>query len=58
MASLKRMRDRKESFSSIAPFTIYPLPAADVADIVIGFIDLVFCLNLDALERTLTLDER
>lgn len=53
MASLKRMRDRKETFSSIAPFTIYPIPAEDVADIVMGVIDLVFCLDLAALETTL-----
>jgi hypothetical protein len=53
MASLRRMRDRGESFSSIAPFTLFPLPAEDVADIVFGFIDIVFCLDLRALENTL-----
>jgi hypothetical protein len=52
-ASMRRMRDRSESFSSIAPFTIYPLPPDDVADIVFGFIDLVFCLDLRALDQAL-----
>jgi hypothetical protein len=44
------VRDRGESFSSIAPFTLFPLPAEDLAD---GFIDIVFCLDLRALENTL-----
>ena len=52
-SSLKRMRDRSESFSSIAPFAIYPLPAEDVADLSFGFMDIVFALDLPALERQL-----
>lgn len=56
MSSLRRMRDRGQSFSSIAPFTIYPLPPDDVADIVFGFVDLVFCLDLKALEDSLATD--
>jgi hypothetical protein len=56
MASLRRMRDRGESFSSIAPFTIYPLPPEDVVDIVFGFIDVVFCLDLQALDDALAVE--
>jgi hypothetical protein len=53
-SSLRRLRDRRESFSSLAPFTILPLPADDVADIVMGPVDLFFCLHLGRLEQALT----
>lgn len=56
-ASLRRMRDRRESFSSLAPLTIFPLAAEDVADLVMGFLDLSMNLNLDILERTLGGDD-
>jgi len=52
-SSLKRMRDRSERFSSIAPFAIYPLAAEDVADLTFGFMDIVFALDLRALEHEL-----
>jgi len=52
-ASLRRMRDRRDSFSSLAPLTIFPLPPDDVTDLVMGFVDLSVNLNLEMLERTL-----
>ncbi len=52
-SSMRRLRDRRESFSSLAPFTIFPLPADDVADVVMGPIDLLFCLHLGRLEEAL-----
>jgi hypothetical protein len=52
-ASVRRLRDRRESFSSLAPLTIYPLPAEDVADLVMGFLDLSLSLRLDLLEGAL-----
>jgi hypothetical protein len=52
-ASLKRMRDRSVSFSSLAPYTIFPLSAEDISDVVLGFVDLALALHLPLLERTL-----
>jgi hypothetical protein len=52
--ALRRMRDRSESFSSLAPVTIFPLPPEDVADLVMGFMDLATSLHLSLLERALT----
>jgi hypothetical protein len=53
-ASLRRMRDRGWSFSSLAPYTIFPLSAEDVTDVVMGFVDLVYGLHLPLLERAVT----
>jgi hypothetical protein len=53
-ASLRRMRDRSWSFSSMAPYTIFPLPPEDAADVVMGFVDLAMSLHLGSLERSLT----
>jgi len=55
-ASMRRMRDRGWSFSSLAPYTIFPLPAEDVTDVVMGFVDLAYGLHLPLLERALTRD--
>ncbi len=50
-AAGRRMRDRRYSFAALAPLTIYPLPAVDVADLTLGCIDLYCILNTDILER-------
>ena len=55
-ASMRRMRDRSWSFSSLAPYTIFPLPPEDVADVVMGFIDLAYGLHLPRLEQALSRD--
>ena len=56
IAALRRIRDRGWSFSSLAPYTIFPLSAEDVADIVMGFVDVVCSIHLPSLERALTRD--
>ncbi len=53
-ASKRRMRDRGWSFSQLAPYTIFPLPAADAADLTMGFVDLAYSVHLPLLERALT----
>jgi hypothetical protein len=55
-ASMRRMRDRGWSFSSLAPYTIFPLSSEDVTDVGMGFIDLAYGLHLPLLERTLARD--
>lgn len=55
--SLRRIRDRSWSFSSLAPFTVFPLDAEDITDLTLGFIDLTYGLHLPALERALRQDE-
>jgi hypothetical protein len=55
-ASMRRMRDRGWSFSSLAPYTIFPLDGDDVTDVVMGFVDLAYGLHLPVLERALTRD--
>lgn len=56
MSSLRRMRDRRYSFSSLAPFAIFPLLPEDVADVIAGPIDLFFSLHLPRLEQALSGD--
>jgi hypothetical protein len=57
LSSLRRIRDRGWSVSSMAPYTIFPLSAEDVADLVMGFVDLARSLHLGALERALTRED-
>jgi hypothetical protein len=57
LSSLRRIRDRGWSFSSMAPYTIFALPAEDVADVIMGFIDLATSLRLDLLESALSRDD-
>jgi hypothetical protein len=56
MSSLRRMRDRRYSFSSLAPFAVFPLPPEDVADVICGPIDLFFSIHLPWLEKALSRD--
>jgi hypothetical protein len=56
ISSLWRMRDRAHSFSSLAPFAIFPLAAEDVANVIAGPIDLFFSLHLPRLEEALSRD--
>ncbi len=56
MSSLRRMRDRHHSFSSLAPFAIFPLAPEDVADVISGSIDLFFSLHLPRLEQASSRD--
>ncbi len=38
----------------MAPYAIFPFPAEDVADLIMGYIDLAISLKLDVLEQDLT----
>lgn len=48
-AALRRMRDRRDSFPSVAPLSIYPFDVEDVADLMLGRLDMFTALNLDGL---------
>jgi hypothetical protein len=54
LAALRRMRDRSWSFSSLAPYAIFPLSADDVVDVIMGFVDIAISLKLDVLEQALS----
>lgn len=47
----RRMRDRDVTPSNFAPLSIYPLPAQDVADLILGFLDTLVYLDIPELER-------
>lgn len=50
-ATIRRMRDRRHSFPSLAPLSIYPFDAEDVADLMLGRLDMITALNLDGLTQ-------
>lgn len=50
-ATVRRMRDRRHSFPPLAPLSIYPFDVEDVADLMLGRLDLFTALNLDGLTR-------
>jgi hypothetical protein len=52
-SGFRRMRDRKHSFPTLAPLSIYPLDVEDVADLMLGYFDLFAMLNVDVLARQL-----
>jgi hypothetical protein len=52
--SARRMRDRGYSFSIMAPLSVFPLAAEDVADICMGFVEIYTVLNGSLLERSFT----
>lgn len=41
----RRMRDRRHSFAALAPISIFPLDVEDVADLMMGFLDGMVCLD-------------
>jgi hypothetical protein len=41
----RRMRDRRYSFSALAPLSIFPFEAEDVADLMMGFLDAMVCVD-------------
>lgn len=45
MSTVFRIRDRGDSVVELAPLSIFPLPAEDVADIMLGFIEVSVHLN-------------
>ncbi len=50
-SAFRRMRDRRHSFSSLAPFSIFPLAAGDLADLMMGYLELATTLNGPRIER-------
>ena len=53
LASLRRMRDRRTSFGSLAPVPIFPLDPEDIADLMVGRMEMRTMLRGDLLERAL-----
>lgn len=50
MSAIRRMRDRRHSFSALAPLSIFPLEPEDLADLMMGNLELVTVLNGKLLE--------
>lgn len=46
----RRLRDRGETPPAFAPLSIYPFPPEDVADLILGFVDVVVRLDIPILE--------
>ena len=53
LASLRRMRDRRSSFGSLAPLPIFPLDPRDIADLMVGRLEIRTMLRGDLLEQAL-----
>ena len=51
LASVRRMRDRRTSFGSLAPLPIFPLDPQDIADLMVGRMEMRTMLRGDLLER-------
>lgn len=49
----RRLRDRRGKTGVAAPFAIYPFPAEDVADLLLGYLDFVTVVDVDAFETSL-----
>jgi hypothetical protein len=54
LASYRRMRDRRASFGSLAPLAIFPLDPQDIADLMLGYLELRTMLRGDLLEQAFT----
>jgi hypothetical protein len=51
LASYRRMRDRRASFGGLAPLAIFPLAPEDIADVMLGRLELRTMLRGDLLEH-------
>lgn len=51
LASLRRIRDRRASFGSLAPLPIFALDPEDIADLMLGRLEMRTMLRGDLLER-------
>lgn len=54
VTSLRLMRDRRHSFSYLAPLTIFPLPVKDIVDLTFGFVSVGAFMNITLMERALS----
>lgn len=50
---LRRMRDRHHTFATLAPLAVYPLPAEDVTDLLMGYLAFSTVLNASVFARRL-----
>lgn len=51
MSSMRRIRDRRHSFGSLAPLSIFPAPAEDLADLILGPLEMHTSVRFDLLEE-------
>jgi hypothetical protein len=51
LSSFRRMRDRRTSFGSLAPLPIFPLRPDDIADVMLGYMEMRTMLRGDLLEQ-------
>ncbi len=49
---VRRMRERKHSFPTLAPLSIFPLDTEDLADLLLGYLDLFTALNITVLGKS------
>ena len=49
----RRLRDRRNSFSSLAPVALFPLPSRELAELMMGRFDMIATLSASGLERRL-----
>jgi hypothetical protein len=50
LASLRRIQDRQATFGSLVPLAIFPLDPPDLADLMLGYLELRTMLRCDLLE--------
>lgn len=50
LSAIRRMRDRRHSFSVLAPFSIFPVPVEDIADLMLGNMELATIIHGPTLE--------
>jgi hypothetical protein len=50
LTSLRRIRDRRATFRSLVPLAIFPLDLPDIADLMLGYLELRTMLRCDLLE--------
>lgn len=50
LASVRRIRDRQASFGSLVPLAIFPLDPSDLADLMLGYLEIRTMLRGDLLE--------
>ncbi|MCW3013131.1 MAG: hypothetical protein JWO02_223 [Solirubrobacterales bacterium] len=51
MSALRRIRDRRHSFAGLAPLSLFPAPAEDLADLMTGSVEMHTLLRCDLLEE-------
>jgi len=51
LSMIRRVTDRRYSFASLAPWSIFPLPAHDIADLLLGPVEYLTFINAKRLEE-------